>query len=134
MNASTLRLSLIAIAVLGAAACSHHEAAPEHAPGATAAAPQLSNAVDEISDARCDREQRCNNVGAGQTYADRSTCESKMHGATANDLNTKDCPNGVDRTRLSDCLKQIQSEECGNPIASVSRWSACRTSNLCIGE
>ena len=55
-----------------------------------------------------------------------------MHGSIADDLNTKDCPNGVDHSKLSACLSQLQSEECGNPMDSMSRWAACRQGELCL--
>ena len=58
------------------------------APGVTAA----QNAVDQktverIADARCDHEQKCNNVGKGQTYASREECKQKLVSDTSNDLN-----------------------------------------------
>jgi hypothetical protein len=136
MIKSALRMSSIVIALLGASACSHHERSPEPsaAPGAYASTHTLNSAVDDISDARCDREARCIHVGQNQHFATREACVSKMHTSTTDELNIQDCPKGVDNSRLSDCLKQIESEACDNPIASVSRWSACRRSNLCVGE
>jgi len=71
---------------------------------------------------------------AGQSYDNRAACESKLRASTADDLNTKDCPQGVDRSKISACRSQIQSEECGNPVDTMSRWNACRKCQLCVSN
>lgn len=133
MTNKTLVIPSIAIALFGISACSHEERPSEHngIPGASAPARELSSAVNDVADARCDLEQRCNNIGAGQSFENREACETKMHGSLADDLNTKDCPNGVDNSKLSACLSQLRSEECGDPMDSMSRWAACRQGELC---
>jgi hypothetical protein len=92
----------------------------------------MESAVADIVEARCDLEQRCNNVAPGQKFDSRDTCESKLQGSTADDLNTKDCPHGVDPGKLSVCLADIKGEKCGNPFDSLSRWNACRTGQICL--
>jgi hypothetical protein len=130
----TLVISSILIALCGISGCSHEDRPAEHsgAPGASAPARELSSAVNDVADARCDLEQRCDHVGAGQSFENREACETKMHGSLADDLNTKDCPNGVDGSKLSACLSQLRSEECGDPLDSMSRWAACRQGELCL--
>jgi hypothetical protein len=134
MMKTTLGIVSIAIALLGLTACSHEERPTEHsgAPAASAPARELNSAVNDVADARCDLEQRCNNIGAGQSFDNREACETKMHGSVADELNTKDCPNGVDESKLSACLSQLRSEECGDPMDSMSRWAACRQGELCL--
>jgi hypothetical protein len=136
MTKSALVVSSIVLALTGMSACSHDSKPAEYngAPGASAPARELKSAVTDISDARCDLEQRCNNIGAGQSFDNREACETKMHGSLADDLNTKDCPHGVDHSKLSACLGQLKSEECGNPMDSMSRWEACRQGELCIND
>jgi hypothetical protein len=136
MIKSTLRTSSIVIALLGIAACSHDSRPAEHsgAPGASVSGRALSSVVDDIADARCELEQRCDNIGAGQTYDNRNTCETKLRSSITDDLNTKDCPNGVEHAKLSACLSQIRSEKCGSPMDSLSRWAACRQGELCIND
>lgn len=118
------------------AACSHSERPAAHSqmpPGASAPGREVKLAVKDIVDARCDLEQRCNNIAPGQTYDNRGMCESKLQGTTAEDLNTKDCKHGVDQEKLSTCLSDIRAEECGaHPIEALSRWNACRTGQLCL--
>ena len=86
----------------------------------------------QIVDARCEREERCNNVGADKTYANHAACTSKLEGSTADDINLKDCDKGVDDAKLHECLAKIHDEDCGNPIDALSRLSACRTGAICI--
>jgi hypothetical protein len=128
----TVRVLPIALALLGASACSHAEKPAEHGrPAASAPARELSSAVHDLSDARCDLEERCNHVGAGQTYENREACETKMHGSIGDDLNTNDCPHGIADSKLSSCLSDIHAEKCGNPIEALSRWNACRKGEIC---
>jgi hypothetical protein len=136
MIKSTLRTSSIVIALLGFAACSHDSRPAEHsgAPGASVSARQLKGVVDDISDARCELEQRCDNIGAGQSFDNRDACETKMRASIADDLNTQDCPHGVEHSKLSACLAEIRSEKCGNPMDSMSRWNTCRKGALCIND
>lgn len=112
-------------------ACSHdkrvdsaHEAKPT----------EITSARNTIVSARCDREQRCSNIGAGRDYENRNACTSKLEGKTGSDLNAQDCSRGVDQPKLSGCLSKIRTEDCGNPIDSLSRFAACRTGEICIGS
>lgn len=138
MSISSIRMCLVVSTLAtGAAlgACSHSERPAAHAqtpPAASAPAQEVKSAVNDIVSARCDLEQRCNNVAPGQKFDSRDMCESKLHGATADDLNTKDCPLGVDQGKLSACLSDIKAENCGSPLDSLSRWNACRTGQICI--
>lgn len=91
-------------------------------------------AVDDIVDARCDLEERCHNVGAGQTYDTRDTCESKMQGTSASEINAKDCPLGVDPKKLEACVASIRAEECGSVFDSLTRWNTCRPGQLCYSR
>ena len=91
----------------------------------------LKGAVSEIVTARCNREDRCKNIGTDRTYETRDACTSKLHGSTESDINVQDCKHGVDRPKLHRCLDEIRSEDCGNPIDTLSRVAACRTAALC---
>ncbi|HEX4335939.1 MAG TPA: DUF6184 family natural product biosynthesis lipoprotein [Polyangiaceae bacterium] len=93
----------------------------------------MKGAIKDIVTARCDREERCSNVGADKTYATRDACTSKLDGTTQSDINLSDCKHGVDRPKLHECLDKIHAEDCGNPIDTLSRVAACRTGALCIG-
>jgi hypothetical protein len=135
-----IRLALAALfcAVPFAAACEHethtHPATPDDlAARETRVEPkaETTGAVRKIVAARCEREERCHNVGPDRTYADHSACTSKLQGSTADDINTKDCDRGVDDVKLHDCIAKIHEEDCGNPIDTLSRVAACRTGAIC---
>jgi hypothetical protein len=125
-------------------ACEHGEHAERAKSGHDAVATERStvpagggdvaSARESIVAARCDREERCSNIGAGKDYESRDACSSKLDGKTGSDLNTEDCTRGVDRPKLSTCLSKIRTEDCGNPIDSMSRFAACRTGEICIGS
>jgi hypothetical protein len=138
----TARL-LVSSLVLFAApiACDHeHHAATaadddvHHAPADVhhATTGRTTGAVREIVAARCEREERCDNVGPDKTYSNHAACTSKLEGSTADDINMKDCENGVSDAKLHECLAKIHGEDCGNPIDTLSRLTACRTGALCI--
>ena len=93
---------------------------------------RTTGAVREIVAARCEREERCNNVGPDKTYANHAACTSKLEGSTSDDINMKDCPNGVSDAKLHECLAKIHGEDCGNPIDTLSRVTACRTGQICL--
>jgi hypothetical protein len=128
-------LSLCAVPLV--VACDHetHTVTPDdYSARETHAAPQArtTGAVRQIVAARCEREERCNNVGTDKTYANHAACTSKLEGSTADDINMKDCDKGVDDAKLHECLAKIHEEDCGNPIDTLSRLSACRTGAICI--
>jgi hypothetical protein len=89
------------------------------------------SAVASITEARCDRETRCNNVGAGKKFESRSDCLSKTRASWRDDLNALECPGGVVENQLTSCLSQIRSESCGNPLDTLGRALACRAVDLC---
>jgi hypothetical protein len=88
-------------------------------------------AVSSIAQARCDREARCNNVGAGKKFDSTSDCVTKTRSDWRDDLNTIECPRGVEEQQLTSCLTQIRSESCENPLDTLERALACRTVDLC---
>jgi hypothetical protein len=100
----------------------------EPAPGAAAA---NRSAVESITAARCDWEQRCNNVGSGKKYASRGQCVNRVHSDWQSDLNTLECPKGVVQAKLDRCLSTIRGEGCANPLESLGRLVACRQIEIC---
>jgi hypothetical protein len=89
-------------------------------------------AVSSVVDARCTREAACNNIGADKRFGNREACVTKLKADMASDLNAADCPKGIDRKELDECLSEIRSESCNNPIEKIERLAACRTSDLCL--
>ena len=91
-----------------------------------------ASAISKIVGSRCAREQACNNVGVDKHYTNGLACTQKVSADMKDDLNAKDCPYGIDAKELNECLDAIQKEQCNNPIDSLSRIAACRTSDLCL--
>jgi hypothetical protein len=90
-----------------------------------------SSAVTSLAAERCDREVRCNNIGAKEKYKTRADCIAELERDKRDDLNTDVCPGGIRQKELGDCLKAIRDESCGNPLDRITRLAACRSGNLC---
>ncbi|MGA7123092.1 MAG: DUF6184 family natural product biosynthesis lipoprotein [Polyangiaceae bacterium] len=102
--------------------------------GATSGQASTADAeiVQELAAARCDRERSCNNVGGGQKYASPNVCMDQMRGSIANDLNTYNCPHGIDRNEVDHCVAAIKNEECSHPLDTITRMEKCRTDRMCL--
>lgn len=90
------------------------------------------NAVGRIVASRCAREATCSNIGAGKHFPSSAECTTKLRSDMKDDLNVKDCPYGVDSKELNECLEAIRTEECNNPLDTISRLGACRTTDMCL--
>jgi hypothetical protein len=94
----------------------------------------MRSAADQIADARCEREQRCGNIGADETYSSSQDCLARIRNDWRNDLNARECPGGINQQELDECLAQVRAEECGNPFDTLARVSDCMTAQICIEE
>jgi hypothetical protein len=102
------------------------QAAPEVGSGLSS-----RSAVRSIATARCEREQRCGNIGADEDYATTQDCESTIASEWEEELNKYECPNGIVEAELEECLSDIRSEACGNPLDTLSRLVSCNDSDIC---
>ena len=84
-----------------------------------------------IAQARCEQMQRCQNIGTDKKYGDMSSCLSTVRSDWAEDLNTFECAGGFDHKELNECLSEIRTEGCDNPIAKLGSFVACRPSDIC---
>lgn len=89
------------------------------------------SAVNAIAEARCDREERCRNIGADAKFASKSGCLERVHAEWADELNARDCPGGVREIELDECLEDIRDEDCNNPFDSLERMLSCGTAEIC---
>jgi hypothetical protein len=109
-------------------------------PPATPVQPGVTNAqnaadsstVTRLASARCDREQSCNNIGAGQKYVSREACVDDIRASSAADLNATSCPRGLDQDMVDRCLSAIKSEKCDHPLDTITRIGDCQSYHLCI--
>jgi hypothetical protein len=91
-----------------------------------------SPAVARIVAARCEREVRCNHVGANGKYPNLADCTKRIRDEKRDTINEKDCRGGIDEKELSECLAEVRDEACRNPLVSISRLGSCRSSSLCL--
>ncbi len=129
-NATTLGLALLA--ALGSGCQRHAQRTVAHT-HAYAGGPTNRSAVAAIADARCDREQRCGNIGSGGKYASKHACNEQVRREWAEPLNGRECPRGVNEEELEECLEDIRGEDCNNPFDSLERVLSCGTVEICRG-
>ena len=91
--------------------------------------PAAEDAIEAVTSTRCDRESRCNRVGADLRYASREHCMNVLRRDAAEEL--VNCRQGVDQKDLSECLNAIDREGCSSPLDHLERLVACKTDNLC---
>lgn len=102
------------------------------APGARGGGPiGLDTARGEYAAARCDREERCNNVGAGRTHSSRSECLTDARNDRRDSWDSAECRQGINSARLSDCLAAVRSQNCNNPMDDLTRLATCRSGEVC---
>jgi hypothetical protein len=119
-----------------AGACFYGEepaAAPTPMRPAAAGVLSPAQAATILSEARCDREARCNAIGPTAQYANREHCASVMR--TDAEQNLRGCGYGIKDRELHACVVQIRNQGCGglvNPLDWFERLVACQSSNLCL--
>jgi hypothetical protein len=96
--------------------------------------PGPASASETIAAARCDREIKCNRVGAHGKYPSRGACVAELKREVRAELRDDTCANGVREKELNDCLQAIRADQCANALDldAVIRMRSCRTDNLCV--
>jgi hypothetical protein len=88
--------------------------------------------VDRLTQARCGRERRCDNVGDGRRYATYQACVDQVRRTVATDLNAYNCPRGIDPNGLDPCLKSLQIGDCKLSVNRLDQETNCRGRALCM--
>jgi len=88
-------------------------------------------AIESIANSRCGRETRCDNVGAGKKWASAEACRTDLMAKGRDELKASECPGGIVQKELQECLTEISNENCNNPLDTIGRLAACRSSDLC---
>ncbi len=89
------------------------------------------SASESIAEARCAREDRCENIGDNRKYSATQDCLKSIRADWADDLNARECPGGVNDDQLSECLTEVRHEECSSPFDTLSRIAECTASQIC---
>jgi hypothetical protein len=96
-----------------------------------------ADAAEEIAQARCEREQRCNNIGAESEFQSRDHCMNVIRPDTGHMLADEGCEHGVSRRDLDECLYEIQTERCSGVARMfdrLDRFMQCRAGDLCLDD
>ncbi|HMJ13995.1 MAG TPA: DUF6184 family natural product biosynthesis lipoprotein [Polyangiaceae bacterium] len=88
--------------------------------------------IGALTATRCDKEARCGNVGPNGDYTSREDCVMRLERDARDDFDAEECPGGIDRAELDQCLKQIRSEDCGHVLDKLERVAECRSGALCL--
>jgi hypothetical protein len=116
--------------------CGRPETPPGPAPTMTTSAQRIRNddAAMVLTNARCQREHACDNVGAFRRFTDHDACRRELFAEARPVLRPEACPLGVDEDQLSRCLSDVRKQECGAARATMSEPASCGRSDLCIPQ
>jgi len=97
-------------------------------------ASRTASAAESITEARCAREQRCENIGADKKYSSFADCSARIRNDWKDELNTRECPGGIDQKELDECLAAVRAEDCNSPFDTLGRLSECTAGPMCRGD
>lgn len=121
--------SVSSLCVLGFLVLSCQRNEPQPLVPASGTVHTVAQAVDDISSARCDYEQRCNHIGSQMRYASRQHCMNVMRSEAEQNLNQ--CQGGLDHDDVRECLTQIENHDCSGTFSGLAEYKECRLDNLC---
>jgi len=101
------------------------------APTTTSAAFVEQSALDEITAARCNREEACENVGPARKYPSFGTCLTRLMPDSRAVTRFEDCPHGMADRAVTACVDEIHKEQCASPLDTIDPLAACAHSALC---
>jgi Family of unknown function (DUF6184) len=109
----------------------------EHMPAATGnmtPASRTRSAAEQLAEARCEREQKCSNIGNDKTYSSSQDCLARVQNDWKDDLNARQCPGGINQQQLDECMGQIRAEACSSPFDTLARITECTSAQICIEQ
>jgi hypothetical protein len=137
MHRPVIKNTLLSLVLLGGAlACASEQQkaeTPADAVQNASAGVQTRSAAESIAESRCERERHCDNIGENKKYSSASECLSRIRADWKDDLNARECPDGVQQSQLDECLSKIRSEDCGSPFDTLSRVAECTSGQICKG-
>jgi hypothetical protein len=131
-----LGLCVVGLSAWAAAGCHRvSEPAPTTAAKEIAALPPAARArtaAEQIAESRCEREQQCGNIGNDKTYTTSGECLTRIQTDWREDLNSRECPGGINQKELDECLGRIRAEACENPFDALARITECTAAQICV--
>jgi Family of unknown function (DUF6184) len=126
--------------LLLAVGCAHDQSTPPAAVGGTQAPEAVTSAqndadrrvVDQLSQAQCSHEQKCDDVGPGKKYVSVDACTDEARGSLNSNINAYSCARGVDQDALNRCLSSVNDESCSISLGSLFSRNECAAGTICI--
>jgi Family of unknown function (DUF6184) len=100
--------------------------------GTLTPASRTRSAAEQLAQARCEREQKCSNIGNDKTYSSSQDCLARVQNDWKDDLNARECPGGINQQQLDECMGQIRGEACNSPFDTLARITECTSAQICI--
>jgi hypothetical protein len=125
-----LARSLLLSGVCGLGACGGSARPPQLAK-AEPVPSESASANEQLAEARCSREARCNNVGADKRYSSPEDCLSRVWTEWQGEFDAQECRAGLDTAALDRCLTEIRVLECSSALESLEQLPACQAASLC---
>ena len=99
----------------------------------TATTTTTAAAITRVSDARCERDETCREIGTGRAFGDRNECMNAVGHDFVTTLPDDACPSGVDSDRLAACISEMKSNPCreDDPKSAAGLPSSCAREQLC---
>jgi Family of unknown function (DUF6184) len=97
-------------------------------------AARTRSAAEQISQARCEREQQCGNIGPDKTFSSSQDCLVRIQNDWKEDLDSRQCPGGINQHELNECMAQVRAEACANPFDTLARITECTSGQVCIEQ
>ena len=125
-----LAQSVLLSGVSALCACNGHARPPELAK-AEPVPSETSSVNEQLAEARCTREARCNNIGPDRRYSSLEDCRTRVWTEWQGDFDERECQTGLDEPALERCLTEIRVLECSSALESLEQLPACQAGSLC---
>lgn len=89
-----------------------------------------ADAVAELTNAWCNRAERCNLIGPGKKHADRAACDLEAKRDTTTDFRAAECK-GVKKPQLTECANDATRLACSLDRGAVMMITSCKGEELC---
>ena len=86
--------------------------------------------IQKVTQARCQREMACGEIGNGKKYATEADCISDLGKDTFEDLKAKECKTPL-QDKVNECVAALPKENCDNVRSDLSHILACREGAIC---
>ena len=112
------------------AGCEHRDASAVALTPAAGTTPSAERAAENLTRARCDRAERCGEVGPGAQFTSREHCLDTLWRESV--AQATSCRAGIDQQAIEGCLTEIDAHGCDDAMGGFNQYAACKVEDLCI--